>query len=144
MASFEVLSSLGNIYYNNLEWVFFVIINGVVVEVEELGYFLLYCDKWVCNDIYLFINGYIKFIMGLNMVGKSIFLRMVGLNMVFVMAGVLVCVCSMAFLFLQVYMSMCIQDVFQESIFFFYVEFKCLKFIIEAVEDIVDYQLLKL
>lgn len=32
---------------------------------------------------------------------------------------------------------MCIQDVLYESIFSFYVELKCLKFIIEVVEDFV-------
>lgn len=140
MASFEALSSLGNIHYNNPEWAFPAVTNGAVVEAEELGHPLLHRDKRVCNDIYLPTNGHIKLITGSNMAGKSTFLRTVGLNMVLAMAGAPVCARSMALPPLQVYTSMRTQDALQESTSSFYAELKRLKFIIEAVEDTADHQ----
>lgn len=140
MASFEALSSLGNIHHNNPDWAFPAITNGAVVEAEELGHPLLHRDKRVCNDIHLPTNGHIKLITGSNMAGKSTFLRTVGLNMVLAMAGAPVCARSMALPPLQVYTSMRTQDALQESTSSFYAELKRLKFIIEAVEDTADHQ----
>ena len=140
MASFEALSSLGNIHHNNPEWAFPAITNGAVVEAEELGHPLLHRDKRVCNDIHLPTNGHIKLITGSNMAGKSTFLRTVGLNMALAMAGAPVCARSMALPPLQVYTSMRTQDALQESTSSFYAELKRLKFIIEAVEDTADHQ----
>ena len=140
MASFEALSSLGNIHHNNPEWAFPAITNGAVVEAEELGHPLLHRDKRVCNEIHLPTNGHIKLITGSNMAGKSTFLRTVGLNMVLAMAGAPVCARSMALPPLQVYTSMRTQDALQESTSSFYAELKRLKFIIEAVEDTADHQ----
>lgn len=140
MASFEALSSLGNLHHNNPEWAFPAVTSGAVVEAEELGHPLLHRDKRVCNDIHLPTNGHIKLITGSNMAGKSTFLRTVGLNMVLAMAGAPVCARSMALPPLQVYTSMRTQDALQESTSSFYAELKRLKFIIEAVEDTADHQ----
>jgi hypothetical protein len=140
MASFEALSSLGNLHHNNPDWAFPAITGTAVVEAEELGHPLLHRDKRVCNDIHLPTNGHIKLITGSNMAGKSTFLRTVGLNMVLAMAGAPVCARRMALPPLQVYTSMRTQDALQESTSSFYAELKRLKFIIEAVEDTADHQ----
>ncbi|MEQ8706629.1 MAG: hypothetical protein RIC19_22040 [Phaeodactylibacter sp.] len=140
MASFEALSSLGNLHHNNPEWNFPAITNSAVVEAEALGHPLLHRDKRVCNDIHLPTNGHIKLITGSNMAGKSTFLRTVGLNMVLAMCGAPVCARRMTLPPLQVYTSMRTQDALQESTSSFYAELKRLKFIIEAVEDTADHQ----
>ena len=140
IAEFEALSSFGNLYCNNPEWVFPTLHNDARLEGEALGHPLIHRDKRVSNDIAVPTDGHIKLVTGSNMAGKSTFLRTVGLNIVLAMAGAPACARRLALPPLQVYTSMRTQDALHESTSSFYAELKRLKLIIEAVEAGADRQ----
>lgn len=71
-------------------------------------------------------------IIGLNMFGKSIFLRILGVNLFFVYIGVLVCVKEFLCGIMNIYICMRIKDNLEESILFFYVEILRIKILIEV------------
>ena len=140
MASFEALSSFGNLYYNNPDWTLPQIHDQSIVEAVEVGHPLIHKDKRVCNSISIPTAGHIKLVTGSNMAGKSTFLRTVGLNIVLAMSGAPVCAERLSLPPLQVYTSMRTQDALHESTSSFFAELKRLKVIIEAVEATVDNQ----
>lgn len=135
MAQFEALSSLGNLYHNNPDWIMPVLHSEPLFDTLQLGHPLIHINDRVCNDIKIPTNGHIKLVTGSNMAGKSTFLRTVGLNIVLAMSGSPVCAARFAMPALQVYTSMRTQDALHESTSSFFAELKRLKFIIEAVEE---------
>jgi len=134
LAEFEALSSFGNLYFNNPDWVFPKIHTENTLVAEALGHPLIRRSERVTNDLTSPTQGHIKLITGSNMAGKSTFLRTVGLNIVLAMTGAPVCAQRLELPLLQVYTSMRTQDALHESTSSFYAELKRLKFIIEAVE----------
>jgi Flp pilus assembly protein TadB len=134
MAQFEALSSMGNLYHNNPEWIIPSLHDDALFDTIQIGHPLIHKDKRICNDIKIPTDGHIKLVTGSNMAGKSTFLRTVGLNIVLAMSGSPVCASRFAMPPLQVYTSMRTQDALHESTSSFFAELKRLKFIIEAVE----------
>jgi len=135
MAAFEALSSYGNLFYNNSDWVMPDIHLKPQVEAQEIGHPLIHRDKRVCNSLTIPTNGHIKLVTGSNMAGKSTFLRTLGINAVLAMAGAPACAEQLKLPPLSVYTSMRTQDALHESTSSFYAELKRLKVIIEAVEE---------
>lgn len=134
LAEFETLASLGNLAFNNPDWVFPTLHDDTILVAEELGHPLINRKKRVTNDLTAPTQGHIKLVTGSNMAGKSTFLRTVGLNIVLAMTGAPACAKRLELPLLQVYTSMRTQDALHESTSSFYAELKRLKFIIEAVE----------
>lgn len=134
MAEFEALSSLGNLYANNPDWVVPELSNNAQLTAQEMGHPLIDRHHRVNNSIVIPTNGHIKLITGSNMAGKSTFLRTVGINIVLAMAGAPVCAKRLSLPVLQVYTSMRTQDALHESTSSFFAELKRLKVIIHAVE----------
>ncbi|MEM0994283.1 MAG: hypothetical protein AAGI49_14685 [Bacteroidota bacterium] len=134
LAQFEVLSSFGNVYHNNPDWIFPTFHEKAMISTRELGHPLLHVSKRVCNDFDSPTQGHIKLITGSNMAGKSTFLRSVGLNIALANIGAPVCAKALSLPKLQVYTSMRTQDALHESTSSFYAELKRLQFIIAAVE----------
>ena len=134
LSSFEALSSIANLYYNNPDWVFPSFHLEEQFTGKQLGHPLIKKSVRICNDLSLPTDGHIKLVTGSNMAGKSTFLRTVGLNIVFANAGAPVCAQELELPQMQVYTSMRTQDALHESTSSFYAELKRLKFIIEAVE----------
>ena len=60
LSEFEVLSSFGNLYYNNPEWVFPVFHNKPFFEANSLWQPLIRKESRFCNDLILPTNGHIK------------------------------------------------------------------------------------
>lgn len=135
LSEFESLSSFGNLYHNNPEWIFPAFQETPKFNAVALGHPLIKKAQRVCNDLSLPTDGHIKLVTGSNMAGKSTFLRTVGLNIVLASAGSPVCAERMTLPLLKVYTSMRTQDALHESTSSFYAELKRLKFIIEAVEN---------
>ncbi|MEM9885714.1 MAG: hypothetical protein AAF849_07470 [Bacteroidota bacterium] len=134
LAQFEVLSSFGNLYHNNPDWVFPSFQKKAEISSSALGHPLIPAAERVCNDFNSPTEGHIKLITGSNMAGKSTFLRSVGLNIALANIGSPVCAKRLQLPKLWVYTSMRTQDALHESTSSFYAELKRLKFIIEAVE----------
>lgn len=135
LAELEALISLGNLRYNQPDWVQPSVHDQPKIVAEGLGHPLLHPDRRVTNELRMPTQGHIHLITGSNMAGKSTWLRTVGLNIVLAFAGAPVCARRLALPPLQVYTSMRTQDALHESTSGFYAELKRLKFIIEAVED---------
>jgi DNA mismatch repair ATPase MutS len=138
LASFEALSSYGNVWYNNKAWTMPLIHQQALVDAQEVGHPLIHASKRVCNSIQIPTDGHIKLVTGSNMAGKSTFLRTLGINAVLAMAGAPVCAEKLRLPPLSVYTSMRTQDALHESTSSFYAELKRLKVIIEAVEATAD------
>jgi hypothetical protein len=134
LSEFEALSSLGNAWYNNPEWVLPQWSEQPELSVEDIAHPLIERQVRIGNDLQMPTRGHIKLITGSNMAGKSTFLRTIGLNLVLAQAGAPVCAASMTFPTLQVFTSMRTQDALHESTSSFYAELKRLKVIIEAVD----------
>jgi Flp pilus assembly protein TadB len=135
LSEMEALSSMGNLWYNNPEWVMPEWSEAPQLEAVNIAHPLIKREVRVGNDLAMPTRGHIKLITGSNMAGKSTFLRTIGLNLVLAQAGAPVCAEKLKFPTVQVYTSMRTQDALHESTSSFYAELKRLKVIIEAVDD---------
>ncbi|MEM6316599.1 MAG: hypothetical protein AAF960_02960 [Bacteroidota bacterium] len=135
LQTFEALSSLATLYYNNQDWTFPTITEQSQLKGLQLGHPLIHRDKRIANDFNSPTQAHIKLVTGSNMAGKSTFLRTVGVNIILAMSGSAVCAEKLTLPVLQVYTSMRTQDALHESTSSFYAELKRLKIIIEAVEQ---------
>lgn len=134
LSEIEALSSMGNVWYNNPDWVLPRWNERAELAAKNIGHPLIQRTVRVGNDLSMPTRGHIKLITGSNMAGKSTFLRTIGLNLVMAQAGAPVCADSLDFPTLQVYTSMRTQDALHESTSSFFAELKRLKVIIEAVD----------
>lgn len=135
LSEIEALSSLGNLWYNNPEWIMPTWSETPVLDAVNVAHPLIRRDVRVGNNLSMPTRGHIKLITGSNMAGKSTFLRTIGLNLVLAQAGAPVCAEKLKFSTMQVYTSMRTQDALHESTSSFYAELKRLKVIIEAVDN---------
>lgn len=76
---------------------------------KDLFYFLIKKKFRVYLNI-LFKNKKIVLFMGLNMLGKSIFLRLLGINIVLVKVGLLICVLEVNIFFFEILFFMIKKD----------------------------------
>ena len=134
LSEIEALSSLGNLWYNNPEWIMPKLEQEAQFFAQDIAHPLIQRNLRIGNDLSMPTRGHIKLITGSNMAGKSTFLRTIGLNLVLAQAGSAVCAKAMSFPTMQVYTSMRTQDALHESTSSFYAELKRLKVIIEAVD----------
>jgi hypothetical protein len=134
LASFEALSSLGNLAFNHPQWCFPILSpNESVFKAENLGHPLIPANKRVDNSFSSEGKKQVNLVTGSNMAGKSTFLRSVGVNIVLAMMGAPVCARQLTLSPMKVMSSMRISDNLEESTSTFYAELKKLKGIIEAV-----------
>jgi hypothetical protein len=136
MAEFEVLSSFGNMAFNNPEWVMPVVTDEYfILDADNMGHPLIPVQHRVNNDIKLAGIGHTALITGSNMSGKSTFLRTCGINTVLALAGGPVCASSFTVSRVQVFSSMRISDSLEDNTSSFYAELKRLAAIIKEAEQ---------
>lgn len=150
MATFEELSSLANIPFENPEWVWPEILeksdgtqNSLAMTKNhlklrglsacELGHPLL-TRKRVTNDFTLEEPAGIVLITGSNMSGKSTFLRTVGINLLLAYTGVTVCAEQFRCSVFEIWTCMRVSDNLEQSISSFYAEILRIKQIVEAAK----------
>lgn len=135
LASFEALSSLAILSFNQPEWAFpEVVPEHFHFEARELGHPLIPAYKRVSNSFAMNGTGQLGLVTGSNMAGKSTFLRTVGVNVVLAMAGGPVCAPFCRVSPVKVVSSMRIADNLEDSTSTFYAELKKLRFIIDCVK----------
>lgn len=133
IAEIEALSSFGNMYYNNPEFVFPELNSDYKIEFVNLAHPLLKKGKRVGNDINF--DRDFMILTGSNMSGKSTFLRSLGVNMVLAGAGAPVCAEKAIIHPLPVLVSMRLSDSLSDNESYFFAEVKRLKYIIDSLED---------
>ena len=133
IASFEELSSLAIISFNNRDWTRPSFKKkDYHFEASELGHPLIYRGKRVCNDLSFRMSGNILIITGSNMSGKSTLLRTVGINLVLAYTGAPVCADQFNCSIMDIYSSMRVNDNLKQSISSFYAELLRIKMIVDA------------
>lgn len=136
MAEFEVLASLGNMAFNNPDWVFPTVADDYfVVKAETMGHPLIPADRRISNDFSVVGPGKAIVITGSNMSGKSTFLRTCGINAVLALAGAPVCASAFTISHVRLHSSMRISDSLEENISSFYAELRRLRAIISGAES---------
>jgi MutS domain V/MutS domain III len=136
LASFESLSTLGNLSFNHPNWCCPILAaDKGVFTTKEMGHPLIPTDKIVNNTFSTDGIGKINLVTGSNMAGKSTFLRSIGINTVLAMAGSPVCAEQLTLHPTRIISTMRVNDNLEESTSTFYAELKKLKTIIEAVNN---------
>lgn len=136
MAEFEVLASLGNMAFNNPDWVFPAVTDDYfILRAEKMGHPLIPADRRISNDFSVEGAGKAILITGSNMSGKSTFLRTCGINAVLSFAGAPVCASSFTVSLFRLHSSMRISDSLEENISSFYAELRRLRAIISGAES---------
>lgn len=79
------------------------------------------------NDVDIFLRLFFVIIIGVNMVGKSIYLCIIGVNYVLVCIGCFVCCFFFEIYFVKLVISLWIFDLLIDNEFYFFVELKWLK-----------------
>lgn len=133
IAEFEALGSLGNICFNNPDFVFPELNADYRIEFENLAHPLIQKEKRVGNCI-TFDKSFM-ILTGSNMSGKSTFLRSLGVNMVLAGAGAPVCASKALVHPLPVLVSMRLADSLTDNESYFFAEVKRLKYIIDELKD---------
>ncbi|MHA3789183.1 MutS-related protein [Flavobacterium hauense] len=132
IAEIEALSSFGNLYYNNPDFVFPELNDCFKIDFKDLAHPLIEKEKRVGNDI-KFDPGFM-ILTGSNMSGKSTFLRSLGINMVLAGVGAPVCAQQANVHPLPVLVSMRLSDSLTENESYFFAEVKRLKYIIDELQ----------
>ncbi len=135
MAEFEVLSSFGNMAFNNPDWTMPAIVpEYFVLYAENMGHPLIPFQRRINNNISITEKGKAVLVTGSNMSGKSTFLRTCGVNAVLALAGAPVCASKYKISHIEVYSSMRISDSLEDNTSSFYYELKRLASIIKEAE----------
>lgn len=124
MAQFEALACLANLRYNQPDWVYPQLVEGMRLEADALGHPLLHERKRVANDVSMGESVKMHLVTGSNMAGKSTWLRTLGINTVLGLAGAVVCARRMELSPWQVFTSMRTQDDLHESTSGFFAELR--------------------
>jgi ABC-type multidrug transport system fused ATPase/permease subunit len=136
MAEFEVLSSLGNMAFNNPGWIIPSVTDEYfILKAKDMGHPLIPEQHRIKNDIDLEGRAHTALITGSNMSGKSTFLRTCGINTVLALAGSAVCASSFNVSLVKVFSSMRISDSLEDNTSSFYAELKRLAAIIREAEN---------
>ncbi len=132
----EALCSLATFGYLNPKTVFPTWSGGdPLFEAQDLGHPLIPAGERVSNDFVLHQPGELALITGSNMSGKSTFLRTVGINLCLAYAGGTVCARSFRVAPLRLFTCIRITDSLADGISYFYAEVKCLKALLDALEQ---------
>lgn len=127
----ESLMSLSTLISINEKTSFPIIENSkLMVTAKDLGHPLINSNKRALNDMDLQNNIFI--ITGSNMLGKTTFLRTVGINLVLAYSGAPVCSSKMTCSILNIFTSMRITDDLKNGISTFYAE-------LVRIKDIINY-----
>jgi hypothetical protein len=136
MAEFEVLASLGNMTFNNPEWVFPKVTEDYFVfSAQKMGHPLIPAGRRISNGFTTEGAGKAIIVTGSNMSGKSTFLRTCGVNAVLAFAGAPVCASAFTVSLVRLHSSMRISDSLEENISSFYAELRRLREIISGAES---------
>lgn len=136
MADFEVLASLGNMAFNNPEWVFPKVTEDYFVfSAQKMGHPLIPAGRRISNDFTAEGAGKAIIVTGSNMSGKSTFLRTCGVNAVLAFTGAPVCASAFTVSLVRLHSSMRVSDSLEENISSFYAELRRLRAIISGAES---------
>ena len=124
---FDAISSLGTMLFNHPDYSFPVVNKKPSWEFVSVGHPLIPAETRVDNDLKIEKDGRILIVTGPNMAGKSTFLRALGVNLVFAMAGAPVCARQMGFFPNRLFTSMRTTDSLQKNESYFYSELKRLQ-----------------
>ena len=137
----EALSSLANLSYLNPQYTFpeFNLVPGLdgspVFAAESLGHPLIPDGEKVCNDFAIDSLGAIVLISGSNMSGKSTFLRTVSINLALGQAGGPMDAAGWRSTPFRLHTCIRISDSVTDGISYFYAEVKCLRSLLDALEE---------
>ncbi|MFC3333722.1 MutS-related protein [Flavobacterium palustre] len=134
IGEFEKLNSLANFSYNNPDFVFPTINSDYKIGFSNLSHPLLNPKTRIGNDVHFYPQSFM-ILTGSNMSGKSTFLRSLGINMVLVGTGSVVCATQADIHPLPVLVSMRLSDSLSDSESYFFAEIKRLKQIMDALEE---------
>ena len=134
IGEFEKLNSLANFSYNNPDFVFPTINSDYKIGFSNLSHPLLNPKTRIGNDVHFYPQSFM-ILTGSNMSGKSTFLRSLGINMVLVGTGSVVCATQADVHPLPVLVSMRLSDSLSDSESYFFAEIKRLKQIMDALEE---------
>lgn len=135
VGTFEALSSLAIIRYDNPDWAMPKIREGDKPELDAktMGHPLLTVRR-VENDLSMNIFYRILIITGSNMSGKSTLLRTAGINLVLAYAGAPVCARVFCASIMDIYTCMRVSDDLGRNISSFYAELLRIKTIVKEAE----------
>jgi len=136
LAEFDALSGMAAFSFNNPDFVFPELHTGDYrLVVEKVGHPLIPVATCVTNDFE--IRGWKQFyiITGANMSGKSTFLRAIGTNYILAMIGAPVFAEKFIFTPIEIHSSIRTKDSLVKGESYFYAELRCLKEIIQELEQ---------
>jgi hypothetical protein len=134
IGEFEMLNSLGNLSYNNPEFVYPTLNTNFEINFSNLSHPLLNEKTRVGNTVSFQPQSFM-ILTGSNMSGKSTFLRSLGINMVLSGMGSPVCASQANVHPLPVLVSMRLSDSLSDSESYFFAEIKRLKQIMDELEN---------
>ncbi|MBP1761285.1 MAG: mismatch repair protein MutS domain protein, partial [Firmicutes bacterium] len=135
IGSFEEISSLAIIRYDNPDWCFPQFTDAKQnLAAVNMGHPLLPSDVRVCNNLKIKGIGNVLLITGSNMSGKSTLLRTVGVNLVLAYTGSPVCANDFTCSIMDIYTAMRVNDNLEKKISSFYAELLRIKTIVQAAE----------
>ena len=134
IGEFEVLNSLANLSYNNLDFVYPTLNSNFEIDFTDLSHPLLNQTTRIGNDVRFYPQSFM-ILTGSNMSGKSTFLRSLGINMVLTGMGSVVCAKQANVHPLPVLVSMRLSDSLSDSESYFFAEIKRLKQIMDQLEN---------
>lgn len=110
-----------------------IALNSGSFAAQQLGHPLIEHEQRVCNDFQISGLGQVVLITGSNMSGKSVFLRTVGVNLVLVRIGAVVCAESLSSDLFRLFSCIQISDSLVEGYSYFYAEVRRLKRLLDAL-----------
>jgi hypothetical protein len=129
----EALNALASFAYLNPHYTFGRIGDGL--RAVQAGHPLLLHERRVCNDFALTHEHEVGMITGSNMSGKSSFLRTIGVNLVLLYAGSVVCAQDFEAEPYRVFTCIKVSDSVVDGISYFYAEVRRLKALLDALDD---------
>lgn len=133
----EALSGLGNFAALNPAYAFPEIYSDAspVFSAKQLGHPLLPPEQRVRNDYQVNELGEIAIITGSNMAGKSTFLKTIGINLCLAYAGGPVDAASLSSRPFRLHTCMRISDSIADGFSYFYAEVRCLRTLLDRLEQ---------
>jgi hypothetical protein len=138
LAELEALSGLAALAFDNPDWAYPTITQGVTTTIQArgLGHPLLPPDRCIGNDVTLGPGGTFLLVTGSNMSGKSTLLRAIGLNISLAQAGAPVCASAMRLPPASVMTSMRIEDSLAQGVSYFMAELLRLKVVVDELRQV--------
>lgn len=135
IGEFDALISLSILHFNNSEWSFPIIKEGVeqYIDTEAMGHPLILKNNRKNNDYKLIGSGKFDIITGSNMAGKSTFLRTIGVNTILALIGSSVCAKSFTITPIKLITYMRVNDSLEDSLSTFHAELNRIKSILDYV-----------